>query len=86
MNILIPENKRQIIVLPENNIAEYNGKIYNWFIGDFRRDELRTNENRNKKSIWEAWGISKGWNTLNAKLYGEFNQETRELLIITELE
>lgn len=72
-----------IINLPESHQVEYKGKMYNWFVGDPVKPELFM------ESHW-AWGIPQDtnggkWNTINAKLIGEFNYKTRNISNIEEL-
>lgn len=67
------------IVLPNNHVMEYNGIIYNWFVGD----SIATFENQGPiacKTFW-AFGVPQrnGFNTLHAVYCGKFYQPTREL-------
>src|SRR5262245_57750465 len=73
----------KLLVLPENHQMKYKDVWYNWFVGDPVEHRLF-----GKKHY--AWGVPQNtsggkWNTINARLCGIFNYQTREISELQEL-
>lgn len=72
------------MILPGSHIMAHEGHTYNWFVGDAVSPQQEPANKRNPSIFW-AFGMLEGWNTLNAVYGAKFNMNTREIYEITKL-
>lgn len=69
------------MILPASHKLEYEGKMYNWFVGD------PVTYPKYLRGMFWAFAVpeSIGWNTIHAEYCGKFNDRTREITDINKL-